>query len=616
MLYRREAALTEDKDLVREYTEPMTGLVIWGRGLAKSTSLEFSALLEGAIMPNAFGIYLSSTQDKVNEHIKAIRDAIEASEVGRYYPRLANPRVGKFGNQIGWRQEAVFTGDEHGGFAIVGAGLDKGVRGLKDVAQRPTIFFLDDLDERDDTPITVDKKIKTLKNDVLPMRASGMPVLTIFAQNLIHRGSIMTKALRRETDMFSYRRVFGPVNTFADDLEIEKRDDRRIIVAGTPNWKRMGRIEAQALLDDIGEDAFRSECQNQMDVSRDERVLGVFEEEMHVITWSQFEKFFGTRKIPKEWEIHVGQDWGTTGPSAHPAVMSLVAVASENTALPGAAFLFWARTSDAGESSHQIARRLIEELPNYVWHGGARTAKAYLWQSDQLDERHEEEEVWALRRLAGGSLPLTSFHMSHEEAKGEQLTYKQQWGMGVKTCDYGKMDGRSQLVHYLEPEKGRRHPFKNLPTGEPLIGCPSMFFVVDDEQMQDPVDDKGLKRHRDEALTLRWDLNVAGRDVPVKRGDDAYDSLRMIFSKFRLKATPLSEKEALERMMPEGWRLLNAPNVPVGDWQMDSWLMARDMKMDEVKKERGKRFQDLDNPWENASPLDGLQDGPWQNNKE
>lgn len=382
---------------------PLSALLIWGRGLGKSTALEFTAVAEGALIERAFGIYLSSTQDKANEHIAAIRDAVEGSQVARYYPGLANPRVGKFGNQRGWRQEAVYTDN---GFAIVGTGLDKGVRGLKDIAQRPTIFFIDDIDERDDTPLIVSKKVDTILKDVLPMAELSSPKpLVVFGQNLIHRGSVAAKTLRREIPLLSYRAEFGPVNTFGPDLDIQKRDGRKVIVAGTPNWARIGVGEAQTLLDSIGEDAFCSECQNEMRLSDEERVLSQYDEALHVITWSDFEKKFGTRRIPARWEIHGGHDWGTTGPQAHPAVFSLVAVAAEDSPLPGDAFLFWAHTSPAAETEHQIARQLIEAMPGLIWHPGAGRALDLLRRSDH---QAREADMWQLRAEAGASLPFVS----------------------------------------------------------------------------------------------------------------------------------------------------------------------------------------------------------------
>src|SRR5262249_14774884 len=100
---------------------PRAGLLILGRGLGKSTVLEAVAVAEGARMGRAFGVYISSTEQKAGEHLASVRDLIESSEVARYYPGLAKPRLGKFGNQRGWRAEAVYTAS---GFGVVAASLE------------------------------------------------------------------------------------------------------------------------------------------------------------------------------------------------------------------------------------------------------------------------------------------------------------------------------------------------------------------------------------------------------------------------------------------------------------------------------------------------------------
>lgn len=564
---------------------PLSVLIIWGRGLGKSTSVEFTAVSEGALIEQAFGVYVSSTQDKANEHIAAVRDALEASEVARYYPGLSNPRVGKFGNQRGWRQEAVYTDN---GFAIVGVGLDKGVRGLKDINQRPTLFIVDDVDERDDSPLIVEKKWKTLASDILPMAAPMAFVL--FAQNLIHLTSVMTKTMKREIPLLSHRRQFGPVNAFKDDLDIQKQEHRKVIVAGTPNWDRLDVIAAQKFLDDIGEDIFRSEYQNEMLATKAERVLSEYDEVYHVITWSMFEAVFGTRKIATHWEIHYGHDWGTTGPNAHPAVLTLTAVAAQDSPLPGAAFVFYGHTAEAGSTEHQIARRLIETLPDLIWHPGAAEAKVRLKKSD---EAPTEELMWQLRREAGRLLPVTTARMSHETTKSEMVTYQVKWGIPFAACDPGKLVGLSQIRHYLEPDMGRSHPFK-----PGVMGCPSMFFVVVDEQLYEAKDDFGLKRHRTEALTLKWDPNVAGRDVPIKRGDDAFDSLKMIFQGFKLHPTPLTHAQKVQEEIPEQYRLetlldQSPNNVGLTPEQELTYLIQKQMAEKRVKaKSKIKRFDD------------------------
>lgn len=575
---RRAGALGEE--------ETRSALVVWGRGLGKSTSLEFTAVSEGALIEEAFGVYISSTQDKANEHIAAIRDAIEASQVAKYYPGLSNPRLGKFGNQRGWRQDAIYTDN---GFALVAAGLDKGIRGLKDIAQRPTMFFFDDLDERDDTPLLVEKKYKTLLYDVLPMRAPA--AITVFAQNLIHRESVMAKTLRREIPLLSHREEFGPVNTFKDDLVIEKRDNRKVIVSGTPNWLRVGIPEAQKLLDDIGEDAFLTECQNKMIVSRQERVLSEFDEKFHVITWGMFAKVFGTPKIPSHWEIHDGHDWGTTGPQAHPAIFTSAAVASEDSPLPGDVFIYYGRCFDAGTTEHQIARQVIMERRRYLWHPSAEESAKLLVMSDQAEN---EYLMWELRKRAGQVTSdfITSARMSHEQAENVMVTYNEKWGFPFQICNPGKTVGLSQIQHYLEPDKGRRHPFK-----PEVMGKPSVYFVVDDEQLLEAKDDRGLKRHRTEALTLRWDPNIAGRDVPMKRGDDAVDTLKMIFQGFPLNATQMDFYQRREAALPENLRLESAKE---GE-RSEGWEMSRARAISQVEKEiEGEASSEFEQFWDNT----------------
>src|SRR5262249_54497299 len=205
----------------------------------------------------AFGVYISSTQDKAREHLQSIRDLIESSEVAAYYPGLSNPRLGKFGNQRGWRAEAVYM---ESGFGVVAGSLEQGIRGLRDSEIRPTFILLDDIDERDDSLKTKQEKLDTLRFDALPMLAPFG--ISIFAQNLIYSGSIMDDTLARKADWFHLRHQVGPVNTFQDDLDIQKVDGRPMIVAGTPNWSRISRGIAQALLNLIAEEEIYPECQN------------------------------------------------------------------------------------------------------------------------------------------------------------------------------------------------------------------------------------------------------------------------------------------------------------------------------------------------------------------
>lgn len=147
---------------------PRAALLCLGRGLGKSAILEGVSLAEGAHFGESFGLYISSTKDKCGEHLQNVRALIEGSETARYYPGLTKPRIGKYGNQRGWRGDAIYT---EGGFTLVAASLEQGVRGLRDRELRPTFILLDDIDERDDSLQVKDEKFETLSKDIVQMLA-------------------------------------------------------------------------------------------------------------------------------------------------------------------------------------------------------------------------------------------------------------------------------------------------------------------------------------------------------------------------------------------------------------------------------------------------------------
>jgi len=153
----------------------------------------------GAHFGRSVGLYVSSTKEKAREHLQNVRALIEASEVARYYPGLTKPRIGQFGNQRGWRGDALFTAS---GFTMIAASLEQGVRGLRDLELRPTFIELDDIDERDDSPKIKQEKFETLSKDIIPMQAPFG--LVVYAQNLIYSGSLMDDTLNRKLDWFHF----------------------------------------------------------------------------------------------------------------------------------------------------------------------------------------------------------------------------------------------------------------------------------------------------------------------------------------------------------------------------------------------------------------------------
>lgn len=562
---------------------PLDCFLPWGRGLAKSSSMEGLALAEGAMIGEAFGVYISSTQDKAREHLQAIRDLIEGSEIAKFYPKLANPRLGKFGNQRGWKSDAIYT---DGGFGLVSCSLEQGIRGLKDGNRRPSFIILDDIDERDDSLDTKAEKFESLTQDALPMLAPYG--LTVFGQNLIYNGSIAHDTLTGKADWFKHCRIVGtkdganwkPVNTYQDDLEIEKRGNRPTIIAGTPNWKRLDRQVSQRLLDKIGERSFWRECQNQTAPDPEELVWKTFSPQHSIITWEEFAAVFGTSRIRSDFNLVAGYDRGDTGPDKHPAVITVAAIAPERSALAGDVFIFYEYVASAIEDIGDMATHLIEDLSLLCDHPEIAQAEAMLSQS--FAPGLPETKAWDLRYAAGSAIPFRIFNGSHE-ALGERKTFRVKWGLPVAAGKSGKTEGLEQLHHYCKVEDAP-HPFF-----ENLHGRPNLYFVVAPEQYEAATDRFGLQRLRWEAENLKWDKNITTRDVPSKLGDDATDTVKHYMQTFALIGESLSEYEKDEAKLVPKFRQESIAALPPEE--RDNALLGRMVQQTIIRKREGARHK-------------------------
>lgn len=547
----------------------------WGRGLGKSACLEGLALAEGALIPGAFGVYISSTKDKAQEHLQSVRSLIESSAVGRYYPQLANPRIGKFGNQRAWKSTAVYTD----GFAIVCCSLEQGIRGLRDEERRPTFILLDDIDERDDSAETKKEKFEAITQDALPMLAPYG--LTVLGQNLIYNGSIAHDTLEGKADWFYGCHIVGvkegsrwkPVNTYQDDLRIEKVAGVPTIVAGTPNWSRLDQPASQRLLRKIGERSFWRECQNITAPDPEELVWKHYSAERNVITWSQFKRVFGRDRIRQDFNLYAGYDRGNTGWHRHPGVFSVAAVAPERTRLAHDVFIFYEYVASATEDVGDMARHLIQDLAQLCDHleiqqAAGLVAKSYL-------PGISEDQAWDLRFEAGSLIPFERFNGSHE-GLSERNTLRLKWGLPVRAGAAGKTEGLEQLHHYLKPETSP-HPFK------PILGRPNLYFVVADEQADVAHDRFGLQRHRWEAENLKWDRNVLTRDVPTKLGDDATDAVKQYMQTFALAGREKSAQDKAEERLHAQYQSQNLPLR--GDPRRDAVFTANAIQRERLAAE-------------------------------
>jgi hypothetical protein len=516
--------------------EEYTALLVLGRGLGKSQTLEASSVMRGAVLDGGYCLYVCEAQDQASEHIGNCRELIEhdASKLVEYYPRMAEPKQRKFGkSNEKWSEELFVCGN---GWICRAKGLNSRLRGLRIGRRRPDDINVDDIDGVNDSLALSMTKLRQLTSSVFPTQARAHATIK-FGQNLITDHSVMNQVYTGKTDALAARTTIGMTKTFTMfDYESYTTSDgklrHRILPTSIPSWKGVDIQRAQKFLNDSGLETFLAEYQNEFEHLRDGRVIPEYEDapgrRVHVITWSQFFEKFGERRIPRHWQCELGLDIGYT--TEHLSSWTFVATSAANSKLPNKKFRY---------------RGL-----NYV--------------APLLDDMAED--------VKGHILPgerIVRARISHEK-KGERLTLNQKHGFHFQACKSQKTSGIPQWRHYLNSDKTRPHPFHQdtlLPDGTYLLGEPSWFDIVDDDQLETPKDDKGLKTHREQVVSWLYaptPLKDTGmrEALPVKAYEDTNDSTRMITAEWGPGMTPLTEKEEMEKPLPQNLHEDNIPQLP------------------------------------------------------
>jgi hypothetical protein len=290
-------------------------IAIWGRGEAKTSSVEMGTAYLAARRARKFGIVVSKTLQQANERVANIADLLTEDAYRELYPEMGTRWVDRYG-QGPWSQNHLRTA---GGFELRAFGLNSPVRGVNSRGQRPDLIVFDDLDEPYDSAYMTEKKIEIIRKTILPARAPGAVVFGV--QNLILAGGIFDQ-LRTGADWLANRWVSGPHPAIRDARFEEYTDQdgrpRARIVGGEPTWPR-GRTKyqyQQELLDDIGISAFRVEAQHDL------RGVGsltypTFSPERHA--WRRTRLLDGRNVVDlPAFDFYVGGiDYGGEGENAH-----------------------------------------------------------------------------------------------------------------------------------------------------------------------------------------------------------------------------------------------------------------------------------------------------------
>lgn len=242
---------------------PLPALVaIWPRGSGKSTTMEGAVARVGAKDARRYCWYVSGTQDQADKHVATISGMLEARTVDKYYPIMGRRLLDKYGQSEGWKRNMLRCGS---GFTVEAIGLDKAVRGGKMDWARPDFIIFDDVDGRHDTTATVEKKIQTITESILP--AGSVDAAVVFVQNLIHRDSIASRLAglgEKPADFLLKRTVLGPYPA-VDGLTTEQTPDGIRIMAGAATWAGQDLATCESQINLWGLSAFLREAQHEVD---------------------------------------------------------------------------------------------------------------------------------------------------------------------------------------------------------------------------------------------------------------------------------------------------------------------------------------------------------------
>jgi hypothetical protein len=515
-------------------------------------------------------MYVCATEKQAREHVAAIKGRLESSQVAEYYPSLSRPEIGAHGNQRGWRQDYLATAS---GWGILPVGLDQGIRGGRKDDDRFSLIVLDDIDDHDDSAALVEKKLDTISRTILP--AGDPSTVVLFAQNLIHEDSVLNQVYTRRSDVLSDRREFGPHKSF-EEVELELHPEHAgkfIIKSARPTWGHIDLAAARLFLSRSGHKGFMAEYQHEFDVDESERVLKNWRDDIHVITWDEFEQVFGLREIPARWNKACANDWARTKSDYHANVAAFLTVSGQNEVLPGVTFLYNCMSFEAGTEADDVAVRILKSLAPFVTAGGVRRSWDELLEANLTRTGVEgftasaTQAIRARRDTLARLIPplvqpiraaqhFSLFRGSHEQSSGALKVYRDVYGLPFQPCNPGADGGVEMLNHLMQVDDGREHPFKK---GVP--GYTRFFLIADEGREAEPraasskaLNDSDLarfqfKRWRNAPVKL-GEGGVVERG-PVKTHDDFGNALMMlVHDGAGMRAANLTREELITEMLP------------------------------------------------------------------
>lgn len=494
---------------------------------------------------------------------------------------MAEPARSKRTNtMLRWSADQIQCGN---GFTVTGIGLEAAIRGARVANYRPDLFDLDDIDDKNDSIATVEKKINLLTSSIIAAGSSDWAIMGL--QNLIHKESVFSRVLSGQGKLFPNCIISGPVEMVAG-AKVETRDSVDVIVSGRPSGSAMTIEECQNWLEDLTLRSWQTECQHEVNIPYDDATFREFSEVHHCITLSEYMRYMvgngairsdlqpleamfdknglTPKLILSRGEIAMAQDWGNN--HKHLCATRWLFRGGERTPLSDSVFFFremcwpnWPQiTPDprANPSTRQLHIAIFEYEKS-------------LGLSKRDWSRRDDLSVDF--RLFSHERPEAAIAYWQDHPDLEPLIFEQ-----IDTAQ--AKEGILHLQNYLHIDYTQYHPFRLDPRtfdavadhhckicgwwhrGTHLIGRPCLYFIVADGQGElrvnklgkleaaPAIDEWGMRRTRYEYPLHRPRETVDGEEKQAaKVFDDFVDTDKAIMGRaVHYMVKRLSDEELLK----------------------------------------------------------------------
>lgn len=568
-------------------------IAAWSRGHMKSTIARRIAVADACLSRRGYCLYVSGTKEKVKGHALSLETLLASDKIRHWYPQLAQVKKSAQGESKGWTRHFIYTEQ---GYVFHFISLEEGVAGANVDNLRPTLIIPDDIDDRKDSPVVTEKRYRVFTREVLPTKQAD--TLFFLAQNVISSFSIMHRILTQRARILTNRRPTEPIPAIRN-LQTEERTvngiAKDVVIDGEPTWHLYGLDRAQEDIDTYGLDSFMAENQHDVTIRLTGAVFGEWNELYHVITWSEFVRFFGREAcgcqiehdpdipchnphIPFAWNLGRGLDWGTT--PGHPCVTVWAARPAERHRLNDSVFVY-----------RELCRPyfpLTAQKPYLV--NPRRIAQEIL----AAERRWEETGRITMSILSHEASATQNTFLDPDEPEFNRLRF-------VKHQAKNRMAGVPQIQNALQINHNEPHPFRRHPvTGETLMGRPRFYLIVADGQgelfesggrwlVRPAIDERGFARLRYEFPLYHYPQTQDGseRPLPLKRDDDAIDATKHLANVFFPRRRPKTREELIEEQLPPNYRMEHLQQASPDEW--DALYANRQAAVKEIKRRQSPR---------------------------